>query len=55
MRDASNILYLYFLRDDQGDVAICTYVDGSYDVIWLPKHIDRETACQYLLEHVPVL
>jgi hypothetical protein len=55
MRDASSILFLYFISDGSGDVAICTYQDGSYDIIWLPKHVNKETACQYLLEHVPVL
>jgi hypothetical protein len=55
MRDASSILFLYFLSDGSGDIAICTYQDGSYDIIWLPKHVNKELACQYLLEHVPVL
>jgi hypothetical protein len=55
MRDASSILFLYFISDDSGDVAVCTYYDGSCDIIWLPKGVNKELACQYLLEHVPVL
>jgi hypothetical protein len=55
MRDASEILFLYFLKDGKGDVAICTYQDGTYDVLWLPSRVNREEACQYLLDHVLLL
>lgn len=55
MREWSEVLFLYFLNDDVGEVAICTYKDGTYDIVWLPNHVDKELACQYLLEHLPVL